>query len=445
MAMFFLTKLVVAGIKNIENPIEFEFYKKTINNDFNPDKYRIKAIYGENGSGKTAVITAVRLLKNIIEDKDYLRDSNTQKVLVDLVNKKARRGQIAVEFISDLPEEQAQRLCHRYSIGFEIRDDSRFYLSYEKLECKKGTYSKNSFVTEYEVVDGRLKSYEGGGEKYDYFRDLTLNLLDQQSFVATIGSIDNIEQKYFDFNSVQPVLCLTLFSIMTSVWIDTSDNHSSYPVKKELEALLRKDQNSEDIKKWIYATEKLMVHKDEDMLVTKNNFKYFAVEIESLCEFIRIFKPELKKIEIEKKDYGDSYKCNLIMVYDGYSLDKEFESRGIKKLMEIYDVLNLASVGGIAFIDELDSNINDIYLDKLIEYLQLFGKGQLCFTAHNLSPMSVLKNNKNAIDFISSVNSVHTWTKHGNLTPENAYRKGFIEDSPFNVDATDFIGILGKV
>ena len=131
------------------------------------------------------------------------------------------------------------------------------------------------------------------------------------------------------------------------------------------------------------------------------------------------------------------------MVYEDYSLDKEFESRGIKKMMDLFNYLDAASAGGIVFIDELDSNINDVYLDKLIEYFVYYGKGQLCFTSHNLSPMSVLKGNRNAINFISSINTVHTWTKSGNLSPENAYKNGFIEDSPFNVDSSDFRGILG--
>lgn len=131
------------------------------------------------------------------------------------------------------------------------------------------------------------------------------------------------------------------------------------------------------------------------------------------------------------------------MVYEDYTLDKEFESRGIKKMMDLFNYLNTASNGGIVFIDELDSNINDVYLDKIIEYFVYYGRGQLCFTSHNLSPMTVLKRNKNAINFISSINTVHTWTKKGNLSPENAYKNGFIEDSPFNVDPSDFLGILG--
>ncbi|MDD6400212.1 MAG: hypothetical protein PUG10_01205, partial [Lachnospiraceae bacterium] len=59
---FYILTLNICGIKNIEQPIQLDFYKKTINKDFDPEKYKIKAIYGENGSGKTAIITSVKLL-----------------------------------------------------------------------------------------------------------------------------------------------------------------------------------------------------------------------------------------------------------------------------------------------------------------------------------------------------------------------------------------------
>lgn len=110
--------------------------------------------------------------------------------------------------------------------------------------------------------------------------------------------------------------------------------------------------------------------------------------------------------------------------------------------MELFEYLDMSADGQITFIDELDANINDVYLDKLIEYFILYGNGQLCFTAHNLSPMSLLKRNKESINFISSINTVHTWANNGNQTPARAYRNGFIEDSPFNVDASDFLEYL---
>ena len=189
--------------------------------------------------------------------------------------------------------------------------------------------------------------------------------------------------------------------------------------------------------------EKVLTSRGDERLIPKKIYASYEEQVRRLCEFVKIFKPELVDIEIEKKDYDQFYKCNLKMVYEDYTLDKEFESRGIKKMMDLFNYLNTASNGGIVFIDELDSNINDVYLDKIIEYFVYYGRGQLCFTSHNLSPMTVLKRNKNAINFISSINTVHTWTKKGNLSPENAYKNGFIEDSPFNVDPSDFLGILG--
>ena len=130
--------------------------------------------------------------------------------------------------------------------------------------------------------------------------------------------------------------------------------------------------------------------------------------------------------------------------YGEYSINKEFESTGIKKLIRLFDCFVLASEGGIVFIDEMDSNLNDVYLCKIIEYFMYYGKGQLCFTTHNLDPMSVLKENKNSIDFLSSDNHLVSWTARGNASPENCYKNGMIEDSPFNIDAVDFVGIFGE-
>ena len=92
----------------------------------------------------------------------------------------------------------------------------------------------------------------------------------------------------------------------------------------------------------------------------------------------------------------------------------------------------------------MDSNLNDVYLCKIVEYFANYGKGQLCFTTHNLDPMDVIKNNKNSIDFLSSDNKVVSWKVTGNAAPDRFYRNGMIENSPFNVDAIDFIGKFGE-
>ena len=73
-----------------------------------------------------------------------------------------------------------------------------------------------------------------------------------------------------------------------------------------------------------------------------------------------------------------------------------------------------------------------------------YGKGQLCFTAHNLDPMIVLKENKKSIDFLTDNGKLVSWVKNGNATPDNSYRNGMIEEIPFNIDSTDFMKIFGE-
>ena len=167
-------------------------------------------------------------------------------------------------------------------------------------------------------------------------------------------------------------------------------------------------------------------------------------KINNLTAFLRIFKHDLKSIEIDKKDDGDNYRCDLNLNYGDYLINKEFESTGIKKLIKLYDCFDAASKYGIVFIDEMDSNLNDVYLCKIIEYFMYYGKGQLCFSTHNLDPMSVLKENKYSIDFLSSDNKLVSWVSKGNATPDNYFKNGMIENIPFNIDATDFIGVFGE-
>ena len=49
--------------------------------------------------------------------------------------------------------------------------------------------------------------------------------------------------------------------------------------------------------------------------------------------FLQIYKKDLQKIEIDRRTEGKSYRCELIMNYGSYSVNSEFESTGIKKLI----------------------------------------------------------------------------------------------------------------
>lgn len=435
---FFLLKLRISGIKNIEKQIEIPFYKKTIKNDFNPYFYRIKGIYGENGSGKTAIMTAVKIMTRLILDRNYLSDSVNQRLLAENINKKTGRATLEAEFYA---QGRIGPFIYHYRADLEIREDERVYLIKEILERKIGHNSQGQYVTAFMTENGELVSF-GKDELFAFSKIRSQNLLEQRSFATFVNLIEEANLHHIS-NDWQHMLALATFAADLYIWIDGEDDQRGDIAVKLLQ---EKDQSSlrESADLTILSWASTFRQDKKENIIPKARMDWYTQEVRKLYSFIRIFKTDLKDIRIDKKEYGeDFYLCRLIMVYDGYELDREYESRGIRKLMNLFDALDAACKGNIVFIDELDSNINDIYLGKLIEYFVYYGKGQLCFTAHNLSLMSILRNSKCAISFISAENTVHTWTSNGNQIPEHAYRDGFIEDSPFNVDSSDFLGILG--
>ena len=122
--------------------------------------------------------------------------------------------------------------------------------------------------------------------------------------------------------------------------------------------------------------------------------------------------------------------------------ESETEAATIKSIKDVFTKAK-ENAPSIVFIDEFDSNLHDVYLCALLEYLMEYGEGQLCFTTHNVGPMDVLKQHKKSIDFLSSDHKIYPWKTNGNYSPSKLYRNGMIEGSPFNIDSIDFIGAFG--
>lgn len=438
--MYYLLNVTLAGVKCIEEEIRLDFYKKIVNQKFDADKYRIKAIYGENGSGKSAIITAVKIFQDIICNSQYLSESKNQKLLDELINKKTQHYKFKCEFLCRLEKDN---IIFAYELQLKKNESGLYEIVYEKLSERSGNYSNSRYKSIYEVSNGKLIFVNAQNENYSMIEKMTYNLLGKSSFL-------NIY--FFNFNNfnkdtvtdstriyVRVCICMVLAFII-KVYLDEEDKHELYFIKKVFSERIKNDNN--------YISENVLEIMDSlsvtDSIIPKNNFDIYVEKINNLTAFLRIFKHDLKSIEIDKKDDGDNYRCDLNLNYGDYLINKEFESTGIKKLIKLYDCFDAASKYGIVFIDEMDSNLNDVYLCKIIEYFMYYGKGQLCFTTHNLDPMSVLKENKYSIDFLSSDNKLVSWVSKGNATPDNYFKNGMIENIPFNIDATDFIGVFGE-
>ena len=68
----YLISITTEGIKNITKPITVRFYKNKSLVNFNPSSDKVRAIYGANGAGKTAFMTSIWLVHQLLTSKDTI-------------------------------------------------------------------------------------------------------------------------------------------------------------------------------------------------------------------------------------------------------------------------------------------------------------------------------------------------------------------------------------
>ncbi len=444
MKELYLVNYSVKGIKTIDELVSLSFYKKTILQNIDTKKYNVKGIYGVNGSGKSAIITSVDILRKILVDPGYLKNPIAQKDLDAIINKKTEELFIEADYIFSLDKNM---VLFRYSVKLSKDAIGKYVISYEKLSTENAVSKKNTVKTIFEIKNGEVVSIIE-----DEFTNLLLpkiiNLLDSTSMCALF--YEKFLSGMLEKKTIDNLLSFCLFTLFVlgrklHVYLDKSDDHREYIFNTTM---------NYDFPSGNYDMDSLMsdfINLNSDYLgvvfannnyIPKGIWEYFKKNVDKLYEFLRIFKSELRGIEIDRKENQDFFVCDLVMVYDSYKIHAEFESTGIKKLIRLYAYLKKMTEGEIVFIDEFDSNLHDVYLCALLEYLMEYGEGQLCFTTHNVGPMDILKRNKKSIDFLSVDHKIYPWTTNGNYSPSKLYRNGMIEGSPFNVDSIDFIGVF---
>ena len=442
--IMYLLNVEISGVKSIKNKVKLDFYKKTVDKNFDSSQYRVKAIYGENGAGKSALVTAIQIYRELMWRSNYLSEGKNQEFLGEIVNKITKKLYISMEFLAKMTSRQT---VYKYEFEIGKSEGDEFQILHEKLQRKNGNYQNNRYTQVFECRDGELVYLNGTSDLVSYMEKMTANLLSRQSLVTIFTSKilnDIVDKNYIDFfqNVLIDIISMITFNACISVYIEEQDQHELYFWRKKMADKKINEKSFGDMFSEYNELYKSSLGVNEKY-ISKTDFENYEKKIGQLTEFIKIFKPGLQCIDIDKRDDGDRYKCELNLNYGDYSVNKEFESTGIKKLIRLFDCLQFASTLGIVFIDELDSNLNDVYLCKMIEYFMYYGKGQLCFTTHNIDPMLVLRDNKNSIDFLTNENTIVPWVAKGNATPDSYYRNGMIKDLPFNIEASDFVGILG--
>lgn len=436
MQRFILLSFEFSGIKNIQKKISLKFYKSKVGKNINLHHANIKGIYGENGVGKSAIVSAMYILKPIVLRQNYLLDPKVVSFLNNLINKITEKAEFSCLF---LVENNNRKDIYRYSVSIN-KKNARFIISKEQLERKK--ISSKEFRTVYTANEGNLELKEKSGlfsEKV--LQRKTTNLLTASSFPSLYLQLDsdfpNEKKTEFDY-ALQNTLFF-FFNIM--VYLESADLHDNYYVNEVTQQIQsKKELGKKDLAPFISTMYSLLFN---DRIVEKKEYKKFETKVQGMTRFIQLFKSDLRQVDIDLKEMGDNYKCSLIFNYGNFSIDSDFESTGVKKLMELYSYFYDLNKGAIVFIDELDANLHDVYLYKLLEYVSEYAEGQLCFTSHNLGPMELLSKQNYGLDFLTRNQNIISWVKNGNYSAAKQYRSGRTKGSPFNIEAFDFLKVFG--
>jgi len=427
----YLTNYSVKGIKSIDDWASLSFYKKTYSGDLKMNDYCIKGIYGANGAGKSAIITSVKILKEIITNVRYLNDSLVQQKLSELINKSLGRLDFEIEFL------YSNKIRKLYQYRLSVCKDSfgNYQIMQEELSSRAAKSHAEKFSSVFKVENGEIQYLKANEDTRNLFYEKTKNLLKNSSLTTVM--LNNADSLVGSNESLSlDLFILLLLGINLYPYLEEADDHTDYFINN-----LLLNQEKEYIKNDLPFKEiSLFPLHPGQMIVSKMHYDKYEKRIGQLKNFLKIFKPELVDIDIDKKNYSESsISLNLIMDYGEYKVNAEFESTGIKKLIKLYSYFQMMVEGGIVFVDEMDANLHDVYLCALLEYLMEHGKGQLCFTTHNIGPMDVLKRNKKSIDFLSVNHKIYPWVTNGNYSPSKLYKNGMIEGSPFNIDSVDFL------
>lgn len=439
-----IIKIETYGMKSISKPMFFHFQNDSINYTKAENIPSIKAIYGMNGSGKSSFITSVDVYKSISSSYSYLLENSSVRRLNNLINKETDMFVFKVWF---LYTSEKKVYCHTLVID---NITSKPFIKNERLARITGRTVNGQEIVLFETRDNNLTSFHDNADneriseiikkafekKNEYCSAISLLYdVNFQKSITAVLSEEGIKKKgkpEFQDNSVLAALLYTgLFIQSLNIFLPESDIHNEYDISQMKLFLDHFGENLGD---------NMVVHGES--LINKNQFEAYRAQVDKMTKFIKLFKPKLRKIDIDRRVDGENYFCRLILNYGNYSVDYEYESTGLKHLMSLFSCLEQASLGSIAFIDEMDANLNEVYLSKLCEFFVAHAKGQLCFTTHNTAPMRILQSKRFGIDFINSKSESYQWIRNGNYSPLKLYSEGMIPGLPFNLEEFDFINVF---
>lgn len=360
-----LIKLIRVRIKNIKN-VKYGII------DF---KSHITGIYGQNGSGKTALVDSMNILKSYL----YGRELNSFYELINVEDKtcnlnfifEVKIAERKYKVFLDITLKKLKKIIENKEVnGVDIVKES---IKYSELNLKHK-------MTKKVLIESTKKEVFRNKES---FRKLFLNENEKINLMVIKRLAEKRSVSFLFTRELQEV-----FIRFREEYQEVIDILLSLKYFGESNLIVIRNENIgiinvEKKEKFLITAEKIVI---DERLCNK---------IHMIIDLLNIVLPSIipnMKLELFEKnrEFVGNNKINivyqLISIKDGRRIPFKNESEGIKKITSI-----LISIVGIYYnkesclvIDDLDSKIFEHLLGELLSILNTEIKGQLIFTSHNL-------------------------------------------------------------
>ena len=392
----------------------------------------VLALYGQNGSGKTALIESIEILKNAISGRKLPAYASA------LVNLDSDHSTFTFKF-SITDNLDVTYLIYKFSIKretfetIELTDKITYTAIFDEV-VSISKYSNGKSVSPLKpLIDTTNGEPFGPQTKYRALigKDLDTDVIVAKKLAYKSGTsfifsneLLSLIKNNADEDIVKPLFALNAYGIRNLFVLSIRDSalisFDALPLAFRIEG---ENQG---------ASGKISIPINGNGIIPEVFYDLLLKIIKSMNVVLEQIIPGLnvgvKSLGEELlKDNTKGIRVQLTSIRGNKSIALKYESEGIKKIVAILQLLiviyNNPSV--TVAIDELDSGIFEYLLGEIMRIISEHGKGQLIFTSHNLRPLETI--DKSFVAF-TTVNPDNRYIRFTNVKTSNNLRDFYYRD-----------------
>jgi AAA15 family ATPase/GTPase len=392
----------------------------------------VLALYGQNGSGKTALIESIEILKNAISGRKLPAYASA------LVNLDSDHSTFTFKF-SITDNLDVTYLIYKFSIKretvetIELTDKIAYTAIFDEV-VSISKYSNGKSVSPLKpLIDTTDGEPFGPQTKYRALigKDLDTDVIVAKKLAYKSGTsfifsneLLSLIKNNADEDIAKPLFALKAYGIRNLFVLSIRDSalisFDALPLAFKIE-----DENQG-------ASGKISIPINGNGIIPEVFYDLLIKIIKSMNVVLEQIIPGLnvgvKSLGEELlKDNTKGIRVQLTSIRGNKSIALKYESEGIKKIVAILQLLiviyNNPSV--TVAIDELDSGIFEYLLGEIMRIISEHGKGQLIFTSHNLRPLETI--DKSFVAF-TTVNPDNRYIRFTNVKTSNNLRDFYYRD-----------------